>query len=54
MSHGSTVMAPSGRPRSARLEVVRLNKIAGGLRVSKTETLQRAAHIPVQKPTKAD
>jgi hypothetical protein len=34
--------------------VVRLNKIAGALRTSKTETLHRAAFIPVQKPAKPE
>jgi hypothetical protein len=36
----------------SQAEVVRLNKIAAGLRVSKSETLRLAAHIPVQKPAK--
>lgn len=32
-------------------EVVRLNKIASSLGVSKAEALRRAAHIPVQSRT---
>ena len=36
----------------SQAEVVRLNKIASGLGVSKSETLRRAAHVPVQKPAK--
>jgi hypothetical protein len=32
-------------------EVVRLNQIAAKLRVSKTETLRQAAHVPVPKPS---
>ena len=39
-----TVLSPA--------EVVRLNTIAGGLRISKTEALRRAAHVPVAKPSK--
>ncbi len=35
-----------------QVEVVRLNKIAGSLGTSKSEVLRRAAHVPVQKPTK--
>lgn len=31
-------------------EVVRLNIIAGRLKVSKSEVLRQAAHIPVSKP----
>jgi hypothetical protein len=31
-------------------EVVRLNAIAGRLRVAKSEVLRRAAHIPVSRP----
>ena len=38
----------------SQAEVVRLNKIAGALRTSKTETLHRAAFIPVQKPAKPE
>ena len=33
-------------------EVVRLNIIAGRLGVSKSEVLRRAAHVPVEKPTR--
>jgi hypothetical protein len=33
-------------------EVVRLNTIASRLRVSKSEVLRRAAHIPVEKPSR--
>ena len=34
----------------SQAEVVRLNKIAGGLRISKVEALRQAAHVPVRKP----
>src|ERR1017187_866806 len=34
----------------SQTDVVRLNKIASGMGVSKGETLRRAAHVPVQKP----
>ena len=34
----------------SQADVVRLNKIAGALRISKAETLRQAAHIPVKKP----
>jgi hypothetical protein len=30
-------------------EVVRLNQIAGKLRISKSETLRSAAHVPLKK-----
>ncbi len=33
-------------------EVVRLNTIAGRMGVSKSEVLRRAAHIPVEKPSR--
>jgi hypothetical protein len=33
----------------SQAEVVRLNIIAAGLKVSKTEVLRQAAHIPVAK-----
>jgi hypothetical protein len=33
-------------------EVVRLNTIAGRLRVSKSEVLRLAAHIPAEKPSR--
>ena len=35
-------------------EVVRLNTIAGRLKVAKGEVLRQAAHIPVAKPGRAD
>jgi hypothetical protein len=41
-----------GTPRQTALsqpEVVRLNTIAGKERISKSEALRRAAHIPVEK-----
>jgi hypothetical protein len=39
-----TVLSPA--------DVVRLNKIASSLGVSKAEVLRRAAHVPVEKPAK--
>jgi hypothetical protein len=33
-------------------DVVRLNEIASRLRVSKSEVLRRAAHVPVARPAK--
>jgi hypothetical protein len=33
-------------------EVVRLNTIASRIGVSKSEVLRRAAHVPVEKPTR--
>jgi hypothetical protein len=44
-----------GTPRQTALsqpEVVRLNTIAGKERISKSEVLRRAAHIPVEKIAK--
>ena len=38
----------------SQAEVIRLNKIAGGLGVSKSEVLRRAAHIPVEKPARKE
>jgi hypothetical protein len=36
----------------SQADVVRLNKIASGLGVSKSEVLRRAAHVPVEKPAR--
>jgi hypothetical protein len=36
----------------SQTEVVRLNTIAGREKVSKSEILRRAAHVPVEKPQK--
>ncbi len=37
----------------SQADVVRLNKIAGTLRVSKAEVLRQAAHVPVERPDRA-
>jgi hypothetical protein len=34
----------------SQTDVVRLNRIASSLGVSKSEVLRRAAHVPVEKP----
>ncbi len=42
-----------GTPRVTAMtqaEIVRLNTIAGGLRIANGELLRQAAHIPVPKP----
>jgi hypothetical protein len=36
----------------SQADVVRLNKIASAMGVSKSEVLRRAAHVPVEKPAK--
>jgi hypothetical protein len=33
-------------------EIVKLNTIAGRLRISAAEVMRRAAHIPVEKPSR--
>jgi hypothetical protein len=38
----------------SQADVVRLNKIASGLGISKSSLLRQAAHIPVEKPAKPD
>ena len=37
----------------SQTDVVRLNQIAAGLRVSKSEVLRKAAHVPVEKKPSA-
>jgi len=36
----------------SQADVVRLNTIASRMRISKSEVLRRAAHVPVEKPAK--
>ncbi len=38
----------------SQADVVRLNKIASGLGISKSSLMRQAAHIPVEKPAKPD